>query len=122
MRINDINLYEKRRRNTCGVEIMDSRDKRISRITLLSLRKNVGHFSSRRVHLESGLERTIRHNINKLGFYYLRSRKKKEGLALCKRLRTKFCRNITRTRLGPGFRTHSINLYLDRMGFVYKKN
>ena len=47
---------------------------------------------------------------------------KKEGLALCKRLRTKFCRNITRTRLGPGFRTHSINLYLDRMGFVYKKN
>lgn len=75
---------------------MDSIDKRISRITLLSLCKNVGRFSSRRVHLESGLERvsnrTIRHNINKLGFYYLRSRKK--GLLSAKDLEQSFVEKL----------------------------
>lgn len=55
-------------------EKMNSIDKRIMRRTLLILRKNVGHFTSRDVHLESGLEhvcnRTIRRHISKLGFYY----------------------------------------------------
>ena len=126
MPINDITPHDKRRRNTGRVEKMSSRDKRILRRTLLTLRKDIGHFTSRRVHLESGLEhvsnRTIRRQINKLGFYYLRSRKK--GLLSVKdlKLRRKFCRKITRRRLGPEFCRHGISLYLDCTGFVYKKN
>ena len=60
--------------------LKNSRDERILRRNLLTLRKNVGHFTSRRVHLQSGLEHvsngTIRRHIIKLGFFYLRSRKK----------------------------------------------
>ena len=126
MSINDINPYDKRRRNTERVEKINSRNKRILRQTLLTLHKNVNHFTSRRVHFDSGMEhvsnRTVHHYINKLGFYYLRSRKK--GLLSVKylKLRRKFCQKITRRRLGPEFWRHAISLYLAGTGFAYKKN
>ena len=56
MPINDIILFDKRRKNTGRVEKMNSRDKRIFRRTLLTLCKNAGHFTSRHVHLDSNLE------------------------------------------------------------------
>ena len=126
MPINDITPYDKRRRNTGRVEKINSKDRRILRRTLLTLRKNVIHFSSRRVHLESSLghvsNRTIRRHMNKLGFYYLRSRKKALLSVKDLKLRRKFCRKITHRRLGPEFWRHGIRLYLDGTGFVYKKN
>ena len=126
MAINDIAMYEKCRRNIGRVEKMNFRDKRILRRTLLTLRKNVGHFTSRRVHLESGLQYisncTICRHINKLGFYYLHIRRK--GLISVKdlKMRRTFCQKITRRRLGPEFWGHSISLYFESMGFVYKQN
>ena len=125
MPINAINLYEKRRKNTGRVEKMTSRDKRILR-TLLTLHKNVGHFTSRRIHLASVLEhvsnRTIRHHINKLGFNQLGSKKKDLLSVKDLKLRRKFCRKITRRRLGPEFWRHGISLYFDGTGLSIKKN
>ena len=126
MPINDINLYEKRRKNTGRVEKMTSRDKRILRRTLLTLRKNVGHFTSRRIHLESSLEhvsnRTIHRHINKLRFNQLGSKKKDLLSVKDLKLRRTFCRKITRRRLGPEFWRHGISLYLDGTELVYKIN
>ena len=121
--INDITPYDKRRRNTGRIEKMSSRDKKILRTSLLTLRKNVGHSSWRCMHLENGLKHvsnsTIRHQIKKLGFYYLSSRKK--GLLSVKevKLSRKFRRKITRRSLGAVFWRQSINSYWDRTGFVY---
>ena len=98
-------------------EKMNSIDKRILRRTLLILRKNVGHFTSRGVHLESGLEhirnRTIRRHINKLGFYYLGSRKKRLLSVKDLKLRRTFSRKITHRGLGAGFWRHNISLHLE---------
>ena len=125
MPINNTTLHNKRRRNTGRGKKMNSRDKRTLRTTLLTLRHNAGHFTPRRVHLESGLEHvsnpTIRRHMNKLEFYYLRTRK--EGLLSVQdvKLRRRFCRKITRRRVGPKLWIHGISLYLDGTGFVYKK-
>ena len=125
MPINDTTLYNKRRRNTGSGKKMNSRYKRTLRTTLLTLRNNAGHFTPRRVHLESVLDYvsnpTIRRHINKLEFYYLRSRK--EGLLSVQdvELRRRFCRKITRRRVGPKLWIHGISLHLDGTGFVYKK-
>ena len=125
MPINAINLYEKRRKNTGRVEKMTSRDKRILRRTLLTLHKNVGHFTSRRIHLQSVLKhvsnRTIRRHINKLGFNQLGSKKKDLLSVKDLKLRRKFCRKITRRKLGPEFWRHGISLYFDGTGLSIKK-
>ena len=121
MPINDITPHDKGRRSTGRAKKINFRDKSILRRTLLTLCKNVGHFTSRCVHLESGLDHasnfTICCHINKLGFYYLCSRKEDVLSVKELKLRRNFCR-----RLGLEFWRHGINLYLDGTGFVYKKN
>ena len=94
---------------------MNCRYQSILRTTLLTLRKNVGHFTSRCVHLKSSMEyvcdHTMRHHISKLGFYYLRSMKKSLLSEKNVKLKKKFCGKDTRRRLGQKFWRHDIRLY-----------
>ena len=123
---NTAESYDKRKNNMGRIPKISARDRRTLLRTILKLRRTVGSFNSRRVHLESGLDhvsnRTIRRHMNTLGFNYLRSRKKGLLSEKDRKLRRKFCRKIRRLRLGLDFWRRGISCYFDGTGFVYKSN
>lgn len=90
------------------------------------LRKELGNsFTSGTVRKEAGVahvkKRTVRHYLNKNGYYFRHSRKK--GLVTQKdRLNhVKFARKVL-TRLTSEFWKEGVSFYLDGVGFVHKTN
>ena len=88
------------------------------------MRRNIGNcFTSGKIKTEAGVshisDQTVRHYLNKHGYYFRHSKKK--GLVTAKdRLNhVKFARNVL-SRLISEFWTEGISFYLDGVGFVHK--
>jgi len=106
---------------------LTARDCRKILRAVIRLREIVGTFTLRKIQLEAGLNhlsnRTFRRYLNRVGYYYLRSRKKGLSTKNDIKKRMKFCRNVkNKYRLPLAFWKHNINFYLDGVGFVYKQN
>ena len=118
--------YDKRKMNTGRPPVLSQRDERKIINTVTKLRNEVGHFTSKRVKLEAGIEnqtsiRTVRRCLNRFGFYYRHSRKK--GLLTKDDMKTrkKFACKVIKT-LPENLWTEGIGFYFDGVGFCHKYN
>ena len=125
--INGEPVFDKRTHNKGRPRKLTHRDGRTVVRELLTLRVKEKSFCSPRVHLESGFgnvsNRTIRRTLHRLGYKYLRTRRK--GMLLARDLpkRKKWCRyaKMITSRL-PNFWTDNVSFYCDGVGFEYKTN
>ena len=121
-------VFDKRKHNKGRPRKLCDRDERAVKRELLSLRKKEKSFCSPRIQLEAGLanrvsNRTVRRTLNRMGYKYLRTRRK--GMLLARDLpaRRKWCRNMKMiTKRIPKFWTENVSFYCDGVGFDYKTN
>lgn len=124
--INSDTLLDRRKFNKGRPRKLSDQDERRVVRSIKSLRETEGHFTSKRIQLDSATthvcNKTIRNCLNRNGYYYLRSRKK--GLLTREDLRNRmrYCRKVKRMKLEKDFWTRQISIYVDGKGFQYKKN
>ena len=94
--------------------------------TVPSLRRTVGSFTSKRVQVKSGMmhvcNKTIRNILNKGGYKYRISRKKRLLKKSDLQKRVTFCRKVKKLKLTQKFWNNQMSLYIDGNGFHYKQN
>ena len=88
------------------------------------LRRDIGNcFTSGKIKTEAGVShisnRTVRHYLNKHGYYFRHSRKKGPVTAKDRLNHVKFAKKVL-SRLTSEFWTEGISFYLDGVGFVHK--
>ena len=119
-------FFDKRTMNKGRPKKLSIQDERSIICTIPKLREQLGNFTSKRVQLESGVahvcNRTVRNVLNKVGYNYLRSRKKGLLHEADLKARKKFCQKVRRKKLSQDFWNKGISIYLDGKGFEYKTN
>ena len=117
---------DNRKFNKGRPSMITKQDERQILRAVIKLRSTVGHFTSKRIQVESGTthlsNKTIRNCLNKHSYRYLRSRKKGLLTQLDLKKRLKYCRCAKKLKLGTDFWTKNVSFYLDGKGFVYKRN
>ena len=88
------------------------------------MRRDIGNcFTSGKIKTEAGVShissRTVRHHLNKHGYYFRHSREKGLVTAEDRLNHVKFARKVL-SRLTSEFWTEGISFYLDGVGFVDK--
>ena len=91
------------------------------------MRQIQGTFSSPALAHRAGVShivsnRTVRRVLNRAGFKYLATRRKGVLTADDKEKRLKWCRTVVQRGLNQNFWRHCIAIYLDAVGFEYKRN
>ena len=86
-----------------------------------------GSFNSLRVGLEAGLgqkchNRTVRRAMNKLGFQWLNARRKGQLSKEDQKIRLSWARSKVKENVTQAFWNYGVSMYMDGVGFVYKKN
>ena len=119
-------LVDRRKFNKGPPKKLSDKDERRVLRTVVNLRRTEGHFTSKRVQLESDTthvcNRTLRNYLNRNGYRYLRSRKKGLLYQSDLRKRLSYCRKVNRMKLDLNFWTTQVSFYLDGKGFQYKQN
>ena len=116
---------DKRHLNRGRPAALDARDGRSIMRELPRIRKEHGHYTVKKVMVETGLEnkvsrRTVSRYLNKQGLHYLHTRKKGLMHAMDLKKRVKFAKDVKKTF--PEIWTEGISFYLDGVGFVHKTN
>lgn len=124
--INAPSVPDKRKFNKGRPRKLCVRDSREIVRCLKNLRETEGHFTSKRIQVDSGLlhvcNRTVRNRLHDNDYRYLRSRKK--GLLYKRDLeaRVKYCKSIRKRKLTQEYWNTGISMYLDGKGFQFKTN
>ena len=121
---NDNAVFDRHKYNPGHPRKVSERDERKILRMIPKLCKNIGNcFTSGKIKTEAGVShisnRTVRHYLNKHGYYFRHSRKKVLVTAKDRLNRVKFARKVL-SRLTYEFWTESIIFYLDGVGFVHK--
>ena len=119
-------VFDKRKLNKGRPSRLTEQDKRVITRTIPKLRTQEGHFTSKRLQLESGVShvsnRTFCRHLNQSGYKYLQARKKGRLTAKDLKKRAKFCMDMKKQKRGKDFWCTGISFYLDGVGFEYKRN
>ena len=92
-----------------------------------TLREREGQFNSKRVGTEAGLDgkcsnRTVRRCMNRKGYHYLNARKKGQLSKEDEQRRLKWARENVKNGIKQSFWSYGVSIYMDAVGFIYKKN
>lgn len=116
---------DKRKENRGRPKLITERDERNIIRCIDTLRQQEGSFSTRRLRVEAGVDKTIsdttvRRCLNRNGYNYLQARRK--GLVSKKDLakRLAFARKMV--KYPTDFWTHGVSFYLDGSSFTHKTN
>ena len=124
--LNNEVLVDRRKFNKGRPCKLSDQDERSIVRSIGKLRESDGHFTSKRVQVESAVNhvtnRTVRNCMNRNGYKYLRSRKKGLLSVQDMKKRTKYCRKAKQMKLDEQFWTKQVSFYLDGKGFQYKQN
>ena len=124
--VTDTVPVDRRKFNKGRPRLLTQQDERQILRCIPKLRSSVGHFTSKRIQVESGTthvcNRTVRNYLNKNKYHYLRSRK--NGLLTKLDLKNclKYCRKAKKINFDTEFWTKQVSFYLDGKGFIYKTN
>ena len=125
-KINNTPTVDGRKTNKGRPKKLSQQDERQIERCFKKVRQSTGHFTSKRVQVESGVNhvsnRTFIRQLNSLGYRYLRSRKKGLMNQADLNKRMTFCRMVKRLQLKEDFWKSGISLYLDGKGFEHKTN
>ena len=119
-------LIDKRSLNKGRPRLLSERDDSAIVVSLKKLRDTEGTFTSPRIQVESGTtevsNRTVRRSLNRQHYHYNNTQRKGRLSPKDLKLRTRFCRDIKKQKLGQEFWKRGIAFYVDGVGFEYKSN